>query len=134
MSPSLYEVLSVVTVIAPDDEGLIIVLVDEGLVVFPDVAFVEFTIPVGFCRANGEAKTGITPIAQSRIASNANPLKRVLILVGNDFFCYLKLRKKLLTKGTKFGTLPIRYILTSRWMHLSLWISHAFTANVQRRF
>jgi hypothetical protein len=131
MSPSLYEVLSVVTVIAPD-EGLYIVVV--GLVVFPDVAVVEFDVPVGFCKAYGEAKTGITPIAQSRIASNANPLKRVLILVGNDFFCYLKLRKKLLTNGTKFGTLPIRYILTSRWIHLSLWISYAFTANVERRF
>ena len=130
MSPSLYEVLSVVTVIAPD-EGLYIVV--DGLVVFPDVAFVGF-VPVGFCTAYGEAKTGITPIAQRRIESNANPLKRVLILVGNDFFCYLKLRKKLLTNGTKFDTLPIRYILTSRWMHLSLWISHAFTANVQRRF
>ena len=88
---------------------------DEGFV-FPYVAlaFVEFTVPVGFCKAYGEAKTGITPIAQSRIASNANPLKRVLILVGNDFFCYLKLRKKLLTKDAKFGTLQIRYILTSR--------------------
>lgn len=101
--------------------------------VFLDVAFVEFE-PVGFCRAYGEAKTGITPIAQSRIASNANPLKRVLILVGSDFFYYLKLRKKLLTKDANFDTLPIRYILTSRWMHLSLWISHTFTANVQRRF
>jgi len=130
MSPSLYEVLSVVTIIAPDEE---LYIVFDGFV-FPDVAVVEFDVTAGFPKAYGEAKTGITPIAQSRIASNANPLKRVLILVGNDYFCYLKLRKKLLTKGTKFGTLPIRYILTSRWIHLSLWISYAFTANVERRF
>ena len=124
--------MSVVTVIAPLDEGYIL---GEGFV-FPDVtlAFVEFAVSAELCRAYGEAKTGITPIAQSRIASKANPLKRVLILVGNDFFCYLKLRKKLLTKDTKFGTLQIRYILTSRWMHLSLWICYAFTANVERRF
>jgi hypothetical protein len=121
--------LSVVTVIWPFD-GYIL---GEG-VTFPDVAFVEFTIPDGFCSAYGEAKTGITPIAQSRIASKANPLKRVLILVGDDFFCYLKLWKKLLTKDTKFDTLRIRYILTSRWIYGSLWISHMFTANVQRRF
>jgi hypothetical protein len=106
----------------------------EIIPVFPDVAFVEFA-PVEPCRAYGDAaKTGITPIVQTRIASNANPLKRVLILVGGDFFYYLKLRKKLLTNDTIFDTPPIRYILTSRWMHLSLQINHTFTANVQRRF
>jgi hypothetical protein len=113
----LYDALSVVTVTSP---------------VFPDVTLVGFAL-VPFKRA-GEAKTGTIPMEQTRIASNANPLKRVLILVESDFFCYLKLRKKLLTKDANFGTLPIRYILTSRWMHLSLWISHTFTANVQRRF
>jgi hypothetical protein len=100
---------------------------------FPDVALVGFA-PVLFKRAEEAAKAGATPMVQTRITSNANPLKRVLILVGNIFFCYLKLRKKLLTKDAIFDTLPIRYILTSRWMHLSLWISHTFTANVQRRF
>ncbi|TSA18253.1 MAG: hypothetical protein D4R72_02605 [Nitrosopumilales archaeon] len=63
MSPSLYEDLSVVTMIAPDEE---LDIVFDGLV-FPDVAVVEFDVPAGFPRAYGEAKTG-TVVAEIRIA------------------------------------------------------------------
>jgi hypothetical protein len=68
LSPSLYDDLSVVTIMAPDWPAPIA----RGFV-FPDVSFAEFVL-VLFKRA-GEAKTGTTPIELTRIASNANPLK-----------------------------------------------------------
>jgi hypothetical protein len=67
LSPSLYDGLSVVTVMAPDWPE------DGNEFVFPDVSLVEFA-PASFKRA-GEAKIGTTPIELTRIASNANPLK-----------------------------------------------------------
>ena len=67
LSPSLYDVLSVVTVIGTD-------VVVVGFVV-PAIGFwYGFCVPVEFVLVELAAKTGIVPVAATRIASNANPL------------------------------------------------------------